>query len=327
MFYPIGVTSVTLRFAGSGYSQSQSLTTSRMTQLLGDSSQNRKIGIALVTLTTLMFATLDASAKWLVLSLPVLQVVWMRFFTHVAISVAIFAPHMGWRILRVAHPRLQIIRGVMLALMTALNFVALQYLQLAETGAIQFSVPILIAVLSSWWLKEKLDIASWVAIWVGFAGVLVIIRPGSHAFHPAIFLSVMNALLYAGFNMLTRRLAASEHPVTTQLFSAIVATVVLTPFAWSQWQMPQGVGTWVVIFLTGLCGGLGHLCAAQAHRYASAAFLGPFLYQQILYMTLGGWLVFGQIPDHAVAIGAVVVVSSGMFLLWREMRAQVSSEL
>jgi drug/metabolite transporter (DMT)-like permease len=298
-----------------------------MTQHLSDSSKNRKIGIALVTLTTLMFASLDTSAKWLVLSLPVLQVVWMRFFTHVVITSLIFAPKMGWSIFRLVNIKLQLLRGVILAIMTAFNFVALQYLQLAETSAIQFSVPILIAVLSSWWLKEKLDTASWIAIWVGFAGVLVIIRPGSHAFHPAIFLSVLNALLYAGFNMLTRRLAATENPVATQLMSAIVSTVVLAPIALMQWQTPEGLFTWAIILLTGLCGGLGHVCVATAHRYASAAFLGPFLYQQILYMTLGGWLVFGQIPDHAVALGAVIVVASGMFLLWREMRTKVSSEV
>lgn len=223
--------------------------------------------------------------------------------------------------------KLQILRGVMLVVMTALNFVALQYLQLAETGAIQFSVPILIALLSSWWLKEKLNLASWIAIWVGFLGVLVIIRPGSHAFHPAIFLSVLNALLYAGFNMLTRRLAANENPIATQLMSAIVSSIVLAPVAWMQWQTPEDAWTWGIILLTGLCGGLGHVCVATAHRYASAAFLGPFLYQQILYMTLGGWVVFGQIPDSAVAVGAVIVVFSGMFLLWQEMRTKVSSEV
>jgi drug/metabolite transporter (DMT)-like permease len=298
-----------------------------MTQLLSDSSKNRKIGIALVTLTTLMFASLDTCAKWLVLSLPVLQVVWMRFFTHVIITSLMFAPKMGWSILRLVNIKLQLLRGLMLVVMTALNFVALQYLQLAETGAIQFSVPILIAVLSSWWLKEKLNVASWIAIWVGFVGVLVIIRPGSHTFHPAIFLSVLNALLYAGFNMLTRRLAETENPVATQLISAVVSSVVLAPIAWMQWQTPQDLLTWCIILLTGLCGGLGHVFAATAHRYASAAFLGPFLYQQILYMTLGGWLVFGQIPDHAVAVGAVIVVASGMFLLWQEMRTKVSSEV
>lgn len=135
-----------------------------MTQLLSDSSKNRKIGIALITLTTLMFASLDTSAKWLVLSLPVLQVVWMRFFTHVVITSLIFAPKMGWSIFRLVNIKLQLLRGVILAIITAFNFVALQYLQLAETGAIQFSVPILIAVLSSWWLKEKLDTASCIAI-------------------------------------------------------------------------------------------------------------------------------------------------------------------
>jgi len=259
--------------------------------------------------------------------LPVLQVVWMRFFSQVLFTAAVFAPTMGWGMFRVVNLKLQCLRGLILALMTALNFLALQYLQLAETGAIQFSVPILIAVLSSWWLNEKLDVASWIAIWVGFAGVLVIIRPGSHAFHPAIFLSVMNAFLYAGFNMLTRRLASSENPVSTQLFSAAVSSVVLAPFAWSQWQTPEGVLTWVIIGLIGVFAGLGHLSVASAHRYASAAFLGPFLYQQILYMTLGGWLVFGQTPDHAVALGAVIVVASGLFLLWREMRTKVSSAL
>jgi drug/metabolite transporter (DMT)-like permease len=298
-----------------------------MTEHLSDNSKNRKIGIALVTLTTLMFAGLDTCAKWLVLSLPVLQVVWMRFATHVVITSLIFAPKMGWGILRMVNLKLQILRGVMLVVMTALNFVALQYLQLAETGAIQFSVPILIAVLSSWWLKEKLNLASWIAIWVGFVGVLVIIRPGSHAFHPAIFLSVLNALLYAGFNMLTRRLAANENPIATQLMSAIVSSIVLAPVAWMQWQTPEDVFTWGIILLTGLCGGLGHVFVATAHRYASAAFLGPFLYQQILYMTLGGWVVFGQIPDSAVAVGAVIVVFSGMFLLWQEMRTKVSSEV
>lgn len=154
-FTPMCVTNATIWFVTWGYSISKSLTFWYMTQLFGDSSKNRKIGIALVTLTTLMFASLDTSAKWLVLSLPVLQVVWMRFFSQVLFTAAVFAPTMGWGMFRVVNLKLQCLRGLILALMTALNFLALQYLQLAETGAIQFSVPILIAVLSSWWLKEK----------------------------------------------------------------------------------------------------------------------------------------------------------------------------
>ena len=121
-----------------------------MSKLLSDSSRNRQIGIALVTVTTLMFAVLDASAKWLVQSLPVLQVVWLRFLFHTLFTAAFFVPGMGARLFVVTNPRLQLLRGLMLGLMTGLNFIALQFLQLAETGAVQFSVPVLIALLSAW---------------------------------------------------------------------------------------------------------------------------------------------------------------------------------
>jgi drug/metabolite transporter (DMT)-like permease len=291
-----------------------------MSKLLSDTSQNRRIGIALVTVTTIMFAILDTSAKWLVQSVPVLQLVWLRFLFHTLLTTAIFMPSMGTQLFRVQNPKLQLIRGVMLAIMTGMNFFALQYLQLAEVGAVQFSVPLLIALISAWFLHEKLDAQRWMAIGFGFLGVLVIIRPGSNEFHPAIFLSIMNALLYAVFNMMTRRLAGSDHPITTQLTSAAVPSLLLAPFALWYWQMPEGWLTWGVIVLTGLTGGLGHSASALAHRYATAAELGPFLYQQIIYMTLGGWLIFGQIPDSAVVIGACIVVMSGLYLLWREFR-------
>jgi drug/metabolite transporter (DMT)-like permease len=285
-----------------------------------DTAANRRIGIGLVTLTTLCFAVLDASAKWLVLSLPVLQVVWLRFVFHVLIASALLAPRYGLELLRVRNWRLQALRAAMMASMTALNFWALQFLQLAETGAIQFSVPLLIALFSAWWLGEKLDARRWLAIAAGFAGVLLIVRPGSAAFHPAILLSVMNALLYAAFNMLTRRMVATESAASLQLMSALGAALLLAPFALAGWQWPHEWLPWLAIALCGLCGGLGHFMVAQAHRYASAATLGPFLYQQIIYMTLLGWLVFGQAPGWLVASGALVVVLSGMYLLWLEMK-------
>jgi drug/metabolite transporter (DMT)-like permease len=291
-----------------------------MSNLFSDTARHRQIGIALVTVTTLMFAVLDTSAKWLVQTLPVLQVVWMRFLFHTLFTALVFMPLMGRRLFFVTNPRLQFLRGVMLVSMTILNFFALQYLQLAETAAVQFSVPLLIALVSACFLGERLDAKRWAAICVGFLGVLVIIRPGSHQFHPAIFLSLMNALLYAGFNLMTRRLASSDNPVVTQFTSAAVSTVLLAPFALWQWQSPDGWQMWLIVLLTGLSGGLGHIASALAHRYATAVVLGPFLYQQILYMTLGGWLVFGQVPDSAVGLGAGIVVLSGLYLLGREFR-------
>ena len=288
--------------------------------LKADSRHARRRGIALVSLATFCFAILDASAKWLVQSLPVVEVVWLRFATHVVLMALLLAPSHGRSLLHMHSWRLQLLRAAMLASMTGLNFWALQYLQLAETGAIQFSVPSLIALLSAWWLQERLDARRILAIGAGFAGVLLVIRPGTQAFHPAIILSVANAFLYAAFNLLTRRMAATESPQSTQLLSAIGAALVLAPFAWAQWQSPPSALHWGLIALCGLMGGLGHLLVAMAHRYATAAVLGPFLYQQILYLTLWGWLVFNQVPDALVVAGAAVVVCSGLYLLWVEMR-------
>jgi drug/metabolite transporter (DMT)-like permease len=287
-----------------------------------DNAGNRRTGIALVTATTLMFATLDTTAKWLVQELPVFQVVWLRFAMHVMIMSALLAPVHGRELVRVRNVPLQALRALMLGVMTALNFWALQYLQLAETGAIQFSVPLLIALLSAWWLGERLGAQRWLAIGAGLVGVLLVVRPGTAGFHPAILLSIGNAFLYATFNMLTRRLAATESAASLQLMSAIGAALVVAPFGLANWQWPASAGTWALLALCGACGGLGHYLVAQAHRYASAATLGPFLYQQIVYMTLGGWLVFGQVPDALVLVGAGVVVASGLFLLWVEVRGR-----
>jgi drug/metabolite transporter (DMT)-like permease len=284
-----------------------------------DNAANRRIGILLVTLTTMCFATLDACAKWLVQELPVPQVVWLRFLFHVLLLSALLAPRYGRELVRVRDWKLQGLRALMLGTMTALNFWALQYLQLAETGAIQFSVPLLIALLSAWFLGERLDARRWLAIVAGFAGVLLVMRPGSQAFHPAILLSVINAVLYAAFNMLTRRMVATESAASLQLMSAVGATVLLAPWALAEWQAPAGWMTWLILATCGLCGGLGHFMVAQAHRYASAAVLGPFLYQQIIYMTIWGWLIFGQVPGWLVVGGAAIVVLSGLYLLWLEM--------
>jgi drug/metabolite transporter (DMT)-like permease len=252
----------------------------------------------------------------------VFQVVWLRFAMHVMIMSALLAPVHGRELVRVRNVPLQALRALMLGVMTALNFWALQYLQLAETGAIQFSVPLLIALLSAWWLGERLGAQRWLAIGAGLVGVLLVVRPGTAGFHPAILLSIGNAFLYATFNMLTRRLAATESAASLQLMSAIGAALVVAPFGLANWQWPASAGTWALLALCGACGGLGHYLVAQAHRYASAATLGPFLYQQIVYMTLGGWLVFGQVPDTLVIAGAGVVVASGLYLLWHEVRGR-----
>ena len=271
-----------------------------------------------MSITFLCFALLDCGAKWLVQTLPVLQVVWLRFLFHAVFSTALLAPKFGSGILRTRRPKLQLLRAGFLPLMTGLNFWALQYLQLAETGAIQFSVPIIIALFAAPLLGERMDAARWTAISIGFAGVLIIVRPGTQGFHPALLLAIANAVLYALFNLMTRRLAAHDSPEATQFFSSFGATLAITPFALATWQAPPGALQWLILCLIGLAGGLGHYLLALAHRYAPASVLGPFLYQQIIWMVLLGYLVFGDVPDAAVLAGGAIVIGSGLYLLARE---------
>ena len=290
--------------------------------LHADSASNRLVGIGLISATYLLFTLLDGSAKWLVQSVPVLVVVWLRFLTHTLIASALLFPMRGLALVRTQHLRWHLARGLMFVAMTGMNFWALQFLQLTVTASIFFMVPILVALLSAPLLGEKLDAKRWAAILVGFAGVLVIVRPGSEAFHPAMLLSLANAVLYAFFNMMTRKLAAYDPPETIQFLPAVVATLVLAPFALAAWESPHGWFEWLLLCLMGVFGGTGHYLLAMAHRYAPASTLAPFLYQQILYMAIFGYLVFGSVPDTAVWIGAAIVIASGLYLFSRERRGR-----
>jgi drug/metabolite transporter (DMT)-like permease len=286
--------------------------------LQADSAANRLAGIGLVSVTYMLFTLLDGSAKWLVASVPVIVVVWLRFALHVAIASALFFPLRGIALVRTRHLRWHLLRALMFVGMTGINFWALQYLQLAVTSSIYFVVPILIALLAAPLLGEKLDRGRWAAILAGFAGVLVIVRPWSAEFHPAMIASVVNAILYALFNLMTRRLAAYDSPETIQFLPAVGATVLLAPFAFAAWQAPPGALEWALACLLGLCGGLGHYLLALAHRYAPATVLAPFLYQQVIYMAIFGYLVFGDVPAAEVWTGAAIVVGSGLYLFARE---------
>jgi drug/metabolite transporter (DMT)-like permease len=286
--------------------------------LHADSARNRLTGIGLVSLTYLLFTLLDGSAKWLVGGLPVIVVVWLRFVMHALIGGAVLFPLRGLALVRTRYWRWHLVRALMFVGMTGINFWALQYLQLTVTSSIFFTVPILIALLGAWLLGERLDRGRWAAILAGFAGVLVIVRPGSTAFHPAMLGALANAVLYAVFMLMTRRLAAYESAETIQYLPAVGAALLLTPFALASWQWPSGPLQWTVACLLGVLGATGHHLLALAHRYAPSSVIAPFLYQQVLYMALFGYVVFGDVPAPAVWLGSAIVIASGLYLFYRE---------
>ena len=291
-----------------------------------DSPRNRLIGIGLLSAAVFWFAVLDTAAKWLVLSLPLAQVVFLRFLGHVIFTGLAMGPTLGRQLIRTHHPFLQLIRGLLLPMMTALNFWALQYLQLAETGSIQFLAPILVALIGHRLLGERLDRGRWLAILIGFLGVLIILQPGSRGFHPAMLVSLFQTALYATFIVLTRRLAADDRPEASNFLSALIAVIVIAPFALAEWRAPDTAVQWLVVAATGLAGGLGHYLLALAPRYAPASTISPFIYTQILYMVLLGYLVFGDVPRSAVVLGGAVVIGSGLYLVFRERALPATSK-
>lgn len=288
--------------------------------LHADSARNRLTGIGLVSLCYLLFSLLDGSAKWLVGSMPVVMVVWLRFVTHALFGGAVLLPIKGKALFRTSHMRWHVLRALMFMAMTGINFWALQYLQLTVTASIFFSVPIMIAMASAFIFNERLDLGRWIAIVAGFAGVLIIIRPWGAEFHPAMLASVVNAVLYAVFLMMTRRLAAYDSPETIQYLPALGAAVGLAPFALAAWEAPSGWLEWTVACLLGVFGGFGHYLLALAHRYAPSSVIAPFLYQQVIYMALFGYLAFGHVPSPGLWAGAAIVIASGLYLFSRERR-------
>lgn len=286
----------------------------------------RFLGIGMMLVAVLMFTGIDTSAKWLALAdVPPMEVVFARYTVHLFIVLAFFLPSQGVTLFRSNNVKLEVFRAVVLLCSTILNFIAVKFLPLTVTGSIVFAMPLILTALSGPLLGEHVRWRRWLAILVGFAGVLIIIRPGGTEFHWAMFLSLGSVALYALYNILTRKLAGVDSAYTQQFYASLVATVCVIPFAFADWVWPQHASVWIAFFAMGVFGGIGHLLITIAHRLAPASTLAPFIYPQIIYMSLSSWLVFSQAPDVSIFIGAPIVVGSGLYILLREKQLGIKS--
>jgi len=288
----------------------------------------RIIGIALMCGALFCFAILDTTAKWLTGHLPTLQVVWARYASHFVIGFLFVNPWTVKGLFETRRPWLQLGRSALLFLSTAINFIALNFLQLDETTAIMFTTPFFIALFAGPILGEWIGWRRWIAILIGFAGALVVIRPGTGALHPTAFLSLAGACCYALYNISTRALAPYDSTQTTITYSALVGVLVASlplPWIWQTPTEPLVIGGMVTVGLFGL---IGHTFLIIAHRYAPAGVLAPFIYFQIVWVSVTSFAVFGHIPHFWTIVGALIVIASGLYLLYREkmMKAEASLE-
>lgn len=280
------------------------------------------VGIALMCLAVMSFALTDTTAKWLSAHINVLIVVWARYVIHFALSLLVFNPWTVPGLMRTKRPMLQIVRSALLFATTALNFTALQFLQLDQTVSIMFSIPFFVALFAGPLLGERVGLERWLAIIVGFAGILLVVRPGAGGIHPAAILSLVAAATYALYSITTRMLARTDASKTTLFYTALVGSVVASiplPFVWETPRDPAVIGAMLGL---GAVAGAGHFVLILAHARAPAATLAPYIYTQILSMIALGWLVFGQVPSLWTLAGAAIVIASGTYLLVRDARAR-----
>jgi drug/metabolite transporter (DMT)-like permease len=281
--------------------------------------ERRMFGIGIILASQVVFVMIDPSAKWLAANgLPTTEIIFVRYAVHLALVVGYFLPRQRLALVRTRNLWLELARGAALFTSTVVNFLAVQFLPVTMTGSIQFTQPLIICILSIPLLGELVGWRRWSAIGVGFIGVLIIIRPGTGDFNPAVFLSLTGATAGAFYSILMRRLAGVDSAATQQFYAALLAVCCVTPFAFGHWVWPQNPATWFAFAAIGIAGMLGHQLATVAARFAPASVLAPFSYLQIVYLTAISWLIFNQPPTVWIFAGAAIVIGSGLYMGLRE---------
>jgi drug/metabolite transporter (DMT)-like permease len=273
-------------------------------------------GIGLMVLATFCFGCLDTMSKYLVAHYPASSLVWLRYVMQTLVMMAIFLPRIGLRLVRTSSPGVQLLRSLMLVFSSVVFVVALNYMQIAEVASIVFLAPIIVALAGGPLLGERVSARTWLALAGGFTGVLLIIRPGGGAFTWWALLPLGCAFLFAGYQILTRKLAGRDDPITTLFYPGLIAVLAIPPvFPGSIAGLPTVPLHAAMLVGIGILGAVGHFLLIRAHGLAPATLLSPFGYTQLLVVLGLGWLVFGQLPDGIALAGIALIAGSGLALI------------
>ena len=282
--------------------------------------RQRLIGIALMCGAVALFAVLDTTAKYLNTQMDTLEVAWARYTSAFVLTLVVSNPLTHTSLLRTRSPKLQLTRSVLLAGSTVLNFLALRWLQLDEVLSIIFTFPFVVAIASGPLLGEWIGWRRWSAICFGFAGVLLIVRPGFGGMHPAALLSLAATICYGFYAVITRIVSRVDSNQTSLFYANCIGTLVLLPVIPFVWKPPADWVIALMMMATGVLGSLGHFFLIAGHRLAPASVLSPFVYTQLIWVVILGYLVFDHVPNGWTIAGGSMVVASGLYLLHRERR-------
>ena len=280
--------------------------------------QNIMRGILLMLGAVFLFASMDATAKWLSLKYPVPMLVWARYLVHCLLMLVFLLPSHGRRLWYSPRPGLQIVRALMLLGVTGFVMAAFRLLPLTVATAIIFLAPLMVGLLAGPLLKEKVGPIQAAALALGLLGVMLIARPGGEVPLLGVIFAGIGALCYTAYQLMTRMLAPYESSVTMLFYTALIGTVVTTlllPWIWTEIH-PGGLDLFLICTL-GVLGGSGHYLLIRAFRITPATALAPFLYAQMAWAGLLDLIVFQHVPDGPTWAGIALIVAAGLgVVLW-----------
>ena len=285
-----------------------------------DKSAATLAGIGLTLIAMACFATLDTLTKYVSASVPVFMAIWFRYTVQAVLTTAVVLPMRGKQIFYTVHPKFQVLRGVLLVSTSMLAFLSLKFMPVGEFTAVVMIAPLIITLLAATLLGEKVSPLRWALVAGGFAGTLIIIRPGQDVFEWHTLLPIGLAFLMAWFQTLTSKLAKTEDPVTMHLYTGWVGALVAAlglPFVW---QSLPSFELWGLMALVGVLGAVGHFLLILAYQRAPAATVTPYLYTQIGFAMLGGWLLFSHVPDGFSIFGMAMIAVCGAIGAWLVVR-------
>ena len=264
-----------------------------------------------------LFSAVDALAKFLTDSLHPFQIVWIRQLGLVFGTCLLLGMY-GLRIFTTTHPVLQLGRGILAAGSATLFIIAISQVPLADAITVTFIAPLVVTILSAVLLAEKVGLHRWSAIIAGFAGTVIVIRPGFENFHPALLLVFLAAILFAGRQIISRLLSSSDNVYTTVAYTALASSVMLSVPAYFVWITPQTNQQLILLTLMALLAGLAEFMVIKALQIAHAGLVAPVQYTILIWGTIYGLILFADIPDIFTFIGAAIIIVSGLYTIHRE---------
>lgn len=273
-------------------------------------------GIGLVVLALACFATLDTTTRHISTSISLLVALWFRYAIQAVITTVVVWPGRGRRVLLTRHPKFQLARGLLLFACSILAFFSLKYMPVGEFTAIALLAPLVITVFAAWKLKEKIRPLRWSLLVGGFLGTLVIIRPGTHHFDWTVVLPLMLVITNSAFQLLTSQMTKTEDPITMHFYTGWIGTILASLVLPFVWELPADWTVWLQLLIMGVLASIGHFLLILAYGRAPAATLTPYMYAQIAFGVIGGWVVFHHLPDQWTFMGMGLIALCGALGAW-----------